>query len=866
MPAPLPLLLLACPAPDELFGDPVPLAPALLTVQGIATADIDGDGDTDLLVSSLLSWDVAWIENADGQGTFGPLHIIGAESRLSALAAADLDGDGDADVVGLDVWTQELPWFENLDGLGSFGAKQTIDVTSETAGTVHTADLDGDGDVDLLAALGGTVGWYENVGGASFAALSPIQSGLARVVCVAAADLDGDGDLDALAGGGENGDVGRLGWYANLDGAASFGPELLVAIPPDPVFEIAAADFDGDAAPDLLVRAGAAVLLHPNADGQGGFGPAEPVSTGPVSSTAVLDLDFDGDLDVLVDRNAVSEFDGVDWIENLDAMGSFAAELPLLDLPVGNIGTADVDGDGDQDLITQISSPGKLALHEHLEAGTLGPEIPVLLSHDAASELVAADLDGDARPDVVTQSPWNKSHGLAWYAWAEAAGSFVPRQDLERAEAVTTGDLDGDGDHDLISVRSDFTLYGWNENTDGLGTFGPRQELLLTSGIPAPPIPNSVVAADLDGDGDLDGAVTTFLDDTLRWIENADGLGAFGRVHFVEEELEGAAFVTAADFDADGDLDLAAASTGAGRIEWYRNRTGAGDFEGPLPVATGAELASAVQAADLDGDGDADLLAASSGDDTVAWFENTDGLGGFGTENAIATDADGARWVAAGDLDGDGDLDVLSASHWNDEVAWYPNLTGSGDFGAKHVLSDAVEEAQAVAVADLDGDGDLDALAASEGNFVALFGVGTVGAFLRFENTSCSASAAAAEVVRVGRPPNPSALLPAAGGPPVLGGTWDPRIEHAALLPGAVADFLGLSAAARNVPTPAGTLLCAPPSAALTFAGAPGAPFAVQVPADCVLIGQSLCAQGASAYAAGALVLTNALDLTVGTF
>ncbi|KGE86779.1 hypothetical protein IX84_19245, partial [Phaeodactylibacter xiamenensis] len=75
---------------------------------------------------------------------------------------------------------------------------------------------------------------------------------------------------------------------------------------------------------------------------------------------------------------------------------------------------------------------------------------------------------------------------------------------------------------------------------------------------------------------------------------------------------------------------------------------------------------------DLDGDGDADVLSASSNDDKIAWYEN-DGSGNFGAQQVITTSANGARSVYAMDLDGDGDADVLSASEADDKIAWYEN-------------------------------------------------------------------------------------------------------------------------------------------------------------------------------------------------
>ncbi|MEM7308086.1 MAG: hypothetical protein AAF682_15515 [Planctomycetota bacterium] len=125
-------------------------------------------------------------------------------------------------------------------------------------------------------------------------------------------------------------------------------------------------------------------------------------------------------------------------------------------------------------------------------------------------------------------------------------------------------------------------------------------------------------------------------------------------------------------------------------------------------------------------------------------------------------------------------------------------------------------------------------------------------------------TAAPAEVIRAGNPPNPIALLPGATSGPVLGATWDPRIDHATFLPAAVLDLLGVAVGSANVPLgPLGTLLCDVTQPPLLFTAGPGAPFSVPIPPDCNLLGAGLCAQGASSD--GAVVrLTNALDIVLG--
>ncbi|MCX5868059.1 MAG: VCBS repeat-containing protein, partial [Proteobacteria bacterium] len=130
-------------------------------------------------------------------------------------------------------------------------------------------------------------------------------------------------------------------------------------------------------------------------------------------------------------------------------------------------------------------------------------------------------------------------------------------------------------------------------------------------------------------------------------------------------------------------------------------------------ISTAADYAYSVYAADVDGDGDFDVLSASSLDDKIAWYEN-DGASPPGwTERVISTAADGAHSVYAADVDGDGDMDVLSASVNDDKIAWYENDGASPPGWTTRTISTGANGAQSVYAADVDGDGDMDALSAS---------------------------------------------------------------------------------------------------------------------------------------------------------
>ena len=182
--------------------------------------------------------------------------------------------------------------------------------------------------------------------------------------------------------------------------------------------------------------------------------------------------------------------------------------------------------------------------------------------------------------------------------------------------------------------------------------------------------------------------------------------------HVITDSLDGAWSVYPIDLDGDGDMDVVssaknAASPETHKISWYENN-GSESFTAHT-ITTNADNPYEVYAADLDGDGDVDVLSASREDDTIAWYEN-DGSESF-TEHPITTSADYATSVYAIDVDGDGDVDVLSASKDDNTIRWHEN-NGSESFTA-HTLNTSAQKAKTVYAIDMDGDGDMDVLSAS---------------------------------------------------------------------------------------------------------------------------------------------------------
>ena len=295
-------------------------------------------------------------------------------------------------------------------------------------------------------------------------------------------------------------------------------------------------------------------------------------------------------------------------------------------------------------------------------------------------------------------------------------------------------DVDGDGDLDLYLAEGTDSIAGRPDRlliNDGDANFTDESALRL----PPPNHQNSAVAdfGDVDGDGDPDALVAGVLGEDL--LLN-DGAGFFTRANgqipppIVVPPLNKfdiSADVRFADVDGDGDLDALVANenpfnpspTGGDQNRLWLN-DGAGvftdDTAARLPART--DQTGAILPGDLDDDGDLDLVVLNRGQDFV--LINVDGLGHYVDQTAtrFPVTADTSRGGGLADLDGDGDLDLIVGNSRNEAVAYYRN-DGHGQFTAKpfgHVPA-ANETIAGLVLVDLDDDGDQDVYLPNAGAF-----------------------------------------------------------------------------------------------------------------------------------------------------
>lgn len=520
------------------------------------------------------------------------------------------------------------------------------------------ADLDWDGDLDVVVASARShyVAWFENNGTGSFEAPMRVigdEVYLARALF--AADIDADGHVDVVSAVSGLGPP-RVIWFRN-NGTGGFGDGLTVgnASVLDLVF---AADFTGDGHVDVVFVASTVenrVALFEN-DGEGGFLPAwRGIATSDdvftVRALSAADFDGDGDLDLVLSSSTADK--QLRWLENTDGRGTFGTTTVVPgSVPVGALFAADVDGDGDQDIVS--ASDNSVLFHENLDGlGTFGDGQEAAALGVEVSSLFVFDADEDNDLDVV----YTNADGVVGWAGQNAQPRTVPSV-VVLATAVSVADVDEDGDLDLLVAGAGSASVFLNDGSGGLaaGTTvsGERSGAF-----------KAALGADVDGDGDPDIVYATA--DAVAWADNRLGTaaGGFGPERLIDSATVSFEMAAVADLDGDDSPDVVVAARTGNFIAWYRNN-GTGGFEERRLVGGACAGARAVHAADLDGDNRTDVIGGCT--NSVLWYRNNC-TGGFDEGRVITTDARGVRGVSAADLDGDSVMDVLSASFDDGKVA-----------------------------------------------------------------------------------------------------------------------------------------------------------------------------------------------------
>mgnify|MGYP002622722078 FL=1 len=361
---------------------------------------------------------------------------------------------------------------------------------------------------------------------------------------------------------------------------------------------------------------------------------------------------------------------------------------------------------------------------EHLIAG----------DYAYAYGIAAVDIDNDGDLDLTSAD--YQPHNMLYLFENDGNESFqkhiIQKDDPQRLERHMIGDVDADGDPDIVIVKN---LHGhllWFENSGAPIDGNLWERHVITTDLPGA---YDVALADFDRDGDLDVAASSWIPGSqFAWFEN-DGSPAEGEwvKHMIEENVAETRTMRAADFDGDGDADLLGTGRRADQVILYENTGGAEAVNWRKVLIDDTSVCPAHgNPADMDGDGDLDVVMAlgfyyrpGSGDEhaseqpadnQIVWYENEGSpLTGPWKKHVIGPQFDDAFEAVAADLDGDGDVDVAATSWRNPgRVVWFENQGDPRGEWTRHLLKNNWRSANQIIIADLNGDGRPDIAACSE--------------------------------------------------------------------------------------------------------------------------------------------------------
>ena len=663
------------------------------TVRQPVLGDLDGDGDLDALIPCEFTPQPVYMWINDGAGGFSSSTL--SSPGMKRLGLGDLDGDGDLDVfVPVPYQAPEI-WMNNGDATFS-----TSTIAANPGDGVSLGDLDGDGNLDAIvtSAYGYTPQvWLGNGDGTfninTFPARSVENSQLG--------DVDGDGDLDVvLAKYYDNDEI----WFNN--GSGTFNTTMFGTTLSNQVY---LGDInDGGGLDILMLKGNTSQEIWLNQAPAPQIVDLDPAAnTKDIARESDIALTFSQVMDVatLSADNIVihgsqtgilsdsASFSGGDTTRTIDPQENFKP---------GELISVTVTTDAENEDGVPLQEPHVYSFTAAAQGGS-GTFVRQSQANDQTRQWGTAlgDLDGDGDLDAILGGYYGPSQ--IWLnngAAAFVTSTFSPAD--TRIQDVALGDLDHDGDLDAVLLHKGGDLPDYILLNNGDGTFDIRTDLFNAN------VGYLLDIGDVDGDGDLDMVVGNYWYDAGElWLNNGDATFTSSTLSLGSTGFTGMAM---GDMDGDGDLDVMASSHDALKL-WRNNGIAAFSVE-ELGAIDSTTFIEDVVVGDLDGDGDLDavFVGYSYGDSKQYVLTNN----GDGTFTSVSYGQAGARSYDAnlGDLDADGDLDVLVVNYYGQDEVWLNN--GDGTF-VTSFFSDASNSHSTAALGDLDGDGDLDALISSFG-------------------------------------------------------------------------------------------------------------------------------------------------------
>jgi gliding motility-associated-like protein len=654
------------------------------------------------------------------------------------VAIGDLDGDGKPDLVGIQIGVTTISIYRNTSEIGAIKATSFAEPLNLTLNgipeQVVISDLDGDGKPDIIVACSSTNKTFilrnTSVSGlltaSSFA--SPVE--LSRGAnYIAVDDLDGDGKPDLVFAGRNSGNgIFRNTSVKGSITSTSFTLQVSLYVQDDPS-AVAIADLDSDGKPDIVIcslgNGPLAVFKNTSEIGilnSNSFAPRMEYGMALASNLAIADIDGDGKLDIVT---AASSSNSLSVYRNTSVTGTLSASSfgSMVRFSTVNytdqLAPGDLDGDGKVDLIIGGGQTGFLSLLRNISvpgsitAASFDPKIDLNVPVGLLGVTVG-DLDGDGNPDLVSAVPGSISVIRNSRSFPGVINSFSPMKGAAGSTVTITGK-----NFNAIAANN-VVFFGATK-----ATVTSSSTTSLTVVVPLGTTYEHISVTDLST------ALTTYSSKPFNLTNPNGAVNPETRQNFKANRSLN--LIKVADIDGDSMPDIVALSSTTNSLSVFHNTSASGyitsaSFASPINFATGVSPSKLV-VGDIDGDGKLDLAVTNNADATVSIFRNTAVIGSI-TAASFAAKIDFATGqspvgLALGDLDGDGKPDLAVANSNNNNVSIFYNTSVKNSttpsFAARINFASG-QQPYHLAIGDLDGDGKPELAVANSGsNNVSVF-------------------------------------------------------------------------------------------------------------------------------------------------